>query len=88
MQEHEAYESIFPQMFCLMNILLSISMSTATVDRSFSLMKLLKNRLRNKLSDVSLAILLRIAMEGPELTDIDFEEIFNIFRLQNRRIHL
>ncbi len=48
----------------------------------------MKNRLRNKLSDVSLAILMRIAMEGPELTEIDFEEIFNIFRLQNIRIRL
>ncbi len=45
MQEHEAYKNIFPQMFCLINVLLSIPMSTATVDRSFSQMKLVKNRL-------------------------------------------
>ncbi len=88
MQEHEAYKSIFPQMFCLINVLLSIPMSTATVERSFSQMKLVQNRLRNRLSDVSLAILMRIAIEGPELTDIDFEEILNIFKLQNRRIRL
>ncbi len=31
---------------------------------------------------------MRIAIEGPELTDIDFEEILNIFKLQNRRIRL
>ncbi len=75
-------------MFCLINVLLSIPVSTATVERSFSQMKLVKNRLRNRLSDVSLAILMRIAIEGPELTDIDFEEILNIFKLQNRIIRL
>ena len=86
MQEYEAYKSIFPQMFSLMNILLAIPMSTATVERSFSQMKLVKNRLRNRLSDVSLPQLMRIAIEGPELTDINFEEILDIFAQQNRRI--
>ena len=63
-------------------------MSTATVERSFSQMKLVKNRLRNRLSDVSLPQLMRIAIEGPELTDINFEEILDIFGQQNRRIQL
>ncbi len=81
-------KAFFPQMFCLINVLLSIPMSTATVERSFSQMKLVKNRLWNRLSDVSLAILMRVAIEGPELTDIDFEEILNIFKLQNRIIRL
>ncbi len=71
-----------------MNILLSIPMSTATVERSFSQMKLVQNRFKNRLSDVYLAILMRIAIEGPELADIDFEEILNIFKLQNRKICL
>ena len=88
MQEYEAYKSIFPQMFSLMNILLAIPMSTATVERSFSQMKLVKNRLRNRLSDVSLPQLMRIAIEGPELRDINFEEILDIFAQQNRRIQL
>ena len=87
MQEYEAYKSIFPQMFSLMNILLAIPMSTATVERSFSQMKLVKNRLRNRLSDVSLPQLMRIAIEGPEL-NINFEEILDIFGQQNRRIQL
>ena len=88
MQEYEAYLSIFPQMFSLMNILLAIPMSTATVERSFSQMKLVKNRLRNRHSDVSLPQHMRIAIEGPELTDINFEEILDIFGQQNRRIQL
>ena len=88
MQEYETYKSIFPQMFSLMNILLANPMSTAMVERSFSQMKLVKNRLRNRLSDVSLPQLMRIAIEGPELTDINYEEILDIFAQQNRRIQL
>ncbi len=64
-------------------------MSTATVERrSFSQMKLVKNRLRSRLSDVSLAQLMRVAIEGPELTKVNFEEILAIFGQQNRRILL
>ena len=87
MQEYEAYKSIFPQMFSLMDIILAIPISTATVERSVSQMKLV-NRLQNQLSDVSLPQLVRIAIEGPELTDINFEEILDIFGQQNRRIQL
>ncbi len=71
-----------------MNILLAIPVSTATVERSFSQMKLVKNRLRSRLSDVSLAQLMRVAIEGPELTKVNFEEILAIFGQQNRRILL
>ena len=35
----------------------------------------LLNRLQNRLSDVSIPQLMRIAIEGPEPTDINFEEI-------------
>ncbi len=71
-----------------MNILLAIPVSTATVERSFSQMKLVKNRLRSRLSDVSLAQLMRVAIEGPEPTKVNFEEILAIFGQQNRRILL
>ncbi len=65
-----------------MNILLAIPVSTATVERSFSQMKLVKNRLGSRLSDVSLAQLMRVAIEGPELTKVNFEEILAIFGQQ------
>ncbi len=84
----DSYKAIFPQMFSLMNILLAIPVSTATVERSFSQMKLVKNRLRRRLSDVSLAQLMRVAIEGPEMTKVNFEEILAIFGQQNRRILL
>ncbi len=88
MQKCDSYKAIFPQMLSLMNILLAIPVSTATVERSFSQMKLVKNRLRSRLSDVSLAQLMRVAIEGPELTNVNFEESLAIFGQQNRRILL
>ncbi len=88
MQKCDSYKAIFPQMFSLMNILLAIPVSTATVERSFSQMKLVKNRLRSRLSDVSLTQLMRVAIEGPELTTVNFEEILAIFGQQNRHILL
>ena len=46
-------------------------MVTATVERSFSQMKFVKTRLRNRLSDINLARLMRIVIEGPELTSVN-----------------
>ncbi len=69
-----------------MNILLAIPVSTATVERSFSQMKLVKNRLRSVFQMFSQ--LMRVAIEGPELTKINLEEILAIFRQQNRHILL
>ena len=50
--------------------------------------KLIKTRLRNRLSDVNLARLMRIAIEGPELTSVNFDEVLEIFKEKNRRIQL
>ena len=47
-------------------------MVTATVECSFSQMKFVKTRLRNRLSDINLARLMRIVIEGPELTSVNF----------------
>ena len=49
-------------------------------------MKLVKTRFRNRITDDNLARLMRIAIEGPELTAIDFENIFGI--LKNRCISM
>ena len=46
---------------------------------SFSQMKLTKTRLRNRLSDINLCRLMRIAVEGPELNEVNFEEIVDFF---------
>ena len=47
-----------------MNIMMTLPVGTATAERSFSHMKMIKSRLRNRLSDENLGRLLRIALEG------------------------
>ena len=76
-----------PNLSTLGNICLSIPVSTASVERSFSQMKLLKTRLRNRLSDSSLLHLMKIAIESPDkLSDSDTEEILNVWNRKSRRV--
>ena len=44
----------------------------------FSQMKQIKTRLRNRLADQNLHQRMKIAIEGPELKDVIFEEILDI----------
>ena len=80
MQSSEAYAGIFPETYCLINIMLTLPVGTATVERSFSQTKI---RLRNRLSDLNLTRLMRIAIEGPQLNLVNFNEIMDIFKEQS-----
>ena len=71
----------------LATISLSISIATASVERSFSKMKLIKTRLRNRLSETSLSHLMEIAIKSPDtLLDSDLEDIVDTWNRKNRRI--
>ena len=72
----------------LLNILLTLPVGTATVERSFSDMKMIKTRLRNRLSDDNLQHLMRVAIEGLELKDVDFNAILEVFKSKTRRLLL
>ena len=64
--------ALFPNLHKLATICLSIPISTASAERSFSDMKLIKNRHRNRLTELSLSNLMKIVIESPEkLTDSD-----------------
>lgn len=63
MQATDAYKGILPQMFTLLDILMSMPIGTATVERSFSQTKLTKTRLRNRLFDINLCHLMRNAVK-------------------------
>ena len=84
-QKADAYGG---EMFKLINIMLTLPVGTATVERSFSQMKFIKTRLRNPLNDTNLKRLMRIAIEGPEMKLVDFDEVLDVFRGKNRRISL
>ena len=84
----DAYGGIFPVMFKLINIMLTLPVGRATVEKSFSQMKMIKTRLRNRLNDTNLNRIMRIAIEGPEMKLVDFDEVLDVFRENNRRISL
>ena len=88
MHSSSTYSGIFPEMMKLLNIMLTIPVGTATVERSFSQMKMIKTRLRNRLSDANLQHLMRVAIEGPDLKEVDFNQILDIFKLKSRRVLL
>ena len=79
---------IFNETWKLLNITMALPVGTATVERSFSQMKLTKTCLRSRLSDSNLEYLIKIGIEGPPLTDVDFNAILDIFKQKNRRILL
>ena len=68
-----------PQMFTLLDILMGYANWDSDCRESFSQMKLTKTRLRNRLSGINLCCLVRIAVEGPELNEVNFEEIVDVF---------
>ena len=75
----------FPASFKMMNILLVLPIGTAlvSVEQSFSYLKMIKTRLRSCLSDNSVAQLMRISIEGPEIDAVEFEEILEICKEHN-----
>ena len=88
MELGDGYADLFPEMFKLLNISLALPLGTASVGRSFNQMKLVKTRLRSRLNDCNLASLMRIAIEGPELLHVDFNEILDVFKEKKHRIEL
>ncbi len=74
------FSEIFPEVYNLAKILLALPVGTATIERSFSHMKMIKTRLRNRLSDENLTHLMRIAIEDPDLSEVNLNEILDIFK--------
>ena len=78
---------MFPNLHTIATLSMSIPVATATVERSFSQMKLIKTRLRSSLKDTSLSHLMIIAIESPdELADSVLDEIIEVWNRKNRRV--
>ena len=88
MNKSHTHGGIFPETWKPLNITMALAIDTATVERSFSQMKLIKTRLRSRLPDSNLEHLMKISIEGPSLTDVDFNAILDIFKEKNRHISL
>ena len=57
-------QTMFPNLSILANVCLTIPVRTASVERSFSHMKMVKSRLRNLLGEANLSYLMKIALES------------------------
>ena len=84
---NDMHIALFPNLHKLATICLSIPISTASAEGSFSDMKLLKNCLRNRLPELSLSNLMKIVIESPKkLTESDLKGIVDVWNRKGRRI--
>ena len=72
---------LFPNILTLLEMAILCPVGNATPERLFSLLKIVKSRLRNALGDQTLDSLLRIKMESAnELEDKELEELVDMFK--------
>ncbi|XP_074355662.1 uncharacterized protein LOC141695303 [Apium graveolens] len=77
---------IYPLVHKLVALILTLSVSTATIERSFSAMSFVKNKLRNKIHDEYLTDCLILFLEKEIARTITINSIINDFRdLKERR---
>lgn len=73
----------------LIRLVLTLPVSTATAERSFSAMKLIKTALRNKMEEEFLADSMMIHIERELVEDIETDSIIDEFySMKNRRVQL
>lgn len=84
------YEIAFSETYKLCSIAITIPVSSAACERTFSCMNRVKNYLRNSLLDTNLTSLSIISIEKQEAKSLDIDEIIDKFAEahQNRRIIL
>lgn len=68
-----------------MRILLTIPVASAGAERSFSKLKIIKNYLRNSLSQIKLSGLALIAIENEIVDGLNLENIVNTFAAKKAR---
>ncbi|KAL6543005.1 hypothetical protein OROHE_010525 [Orobanche hederae] len=77
---------IYPLMYRVITLILTLLVSTATTKRSFSAMSLVKNKLRNKMEDEYLSDCLMLYIEKDIARAISVDSIIDDFRdLKERR---
>ena len=77
---------MFPNLVKLLQIYQIIPLTTATAERSFSTLKLVKSNLRNRLKEDTLDWCMRIAIEGPDsLSDEDVITVIRIWKEKKTR---
>ena len=79
--------SLFPNLNDPANICLAIPLNTASVERSFSQMKMIKIQVSSQIGASSLSHLMKFTIESPEkLSYNDLEQIIKVWNRKLRRI--
>ncbi|GKC14074.1 zinc finger MYM-type protein 1-like protein [Tanacetum coccineum] len=72
----------------LIRLVLTLPVSTASVERAFSAMKIVKNRLRNKMGDVFLSDNLVLYIEKDIAETFSLDSVLDDFSAKKRRVRL
>ena len=72
---------MYPMVDRLLRLVITLSVSTATAERAFSAMKLVKTRLRSTMGDDFLRHCMIIYIEKDIASKFSFDEIIDIFDL-------
>ena len=79
--------ALFPNMAQFARICRVIPIHTADVERTFSQLKLIKTRTRNRMNEKTLDSLLRIVLEGPDVDKFPVADAVELWASKkNRRI--
>ena len=80
---------VYPLVYRLIKLVLNLPVSTASIERSFSTMKIVKTRLRNKIGDQWMNDCLVTYIEKEVFQSIESESILNRFQdMEIRRFQL
>ena len=81
-------KEMFPQLFIAFKIYLSIPVTSAEAERSFSCLKRLKTYLRSTIGQDRLSSLAILNVERDEINNISIDETIDIFSsVKDRRMH-
>lgn len=83
-QQFELADSV-PNLVVLLRISLTIAISVATCERSFSKLKLIKNYLRSTMGNERLSSLAIMSIERDTADTVDFEDVINSFAAMKAR---
>jgi hypothetical protein len=79
------FSFIYPNSTIIIKVVLLIPFSNAHVERIFSEMKLIKNKLRNQMQINTLNNHLMILLNGPDTQNFDFEKAYEHWANKKRR---
>lgn len=80
--------AIFNLVERLLRLLITLPVSTASAERAFSSMKIIKTRLRNKMEDDYVANSLLVNIEGEILETYSYDDVIEDFKKKNRKADL